>query len=622
MKRLLLYILSILLFAGCVEDYTQFNSYDWTPSLNARFINMSQTDFDIDAINGHIGVHVEALSTPWQFFGQASWLSISPDRGTDDTSVSFVAQDNMSGENLRTSMFWLTSTVPDYDYQTMVSVTQEAATPILDVSESSLNFVALGGTQTIDINSNVVYDIVTSWDASWLTVVVSEDSTQLTITAVPNPNATSRKATVTLNGILTGTIHITQDAAGMESTEYGPIEVGVSGGNYSLKITSDAAWKAITNGSWFAISPTEGEKGTTEVVLSVSPNNSTSERNGKIDFKIGSKDIFSVRINQEKLYFNISTANLSIGAVAGSRTLTVSSNVEWTIISKPEWITTDVESGAGDASIVVTATEHTGTTKRSGVIKIGVEGVTDLEKTVSVSQLQHYFNLSTSSFPSLPSIGGIHRVNITTDDTWQATTDVEWLSLSSNNGVGNIDVAITAMDNPSINERNAKAMFTPKYAIPMDIVIRQSGRYLTINTTRVLFYWRGGESLPVEVATDGTYSVTTDCNWLKINENGNSFTLTADEYDAEVERTAIVKVALTGLVDGEIYNIDIPVLQRPNIPIDMITFPEDQNWDIAGNSHSTITITGYTTDELWNNFDDSYLGLNITTFGQDEDWNH
>lgn len=622
MKRLSLYILSILLFAGCVEDYTQFNSYDWTPSLNARYINMSQTDFDIDATNGHVGVLVEALSTPWQFSGQASWLSITPNRGTDDTSVSFVAQDNMSGENLRTSIFWLTSTVPDYDYQTMVSVTQEAATPLLEVSESSLNFVATGETKTIDVNANILYTIVENWNVSWLTIVVSEDSTKLTVTAEPNPNATSRQATVTLSGILTETIHITQDAAGMESTEYGPIEVGVKGTNYSLKITSDAAWKATTNGSWFAISPAEGEKGTTTVVLSVSPNNSTSKRSGKIDFKIGSTEVFSVGINQEESYFNLSTDNLSMGAVAESRTLKVSSNIEWSVISKPEWININVESGTGDGSVAVTATEHTGTTKRSGVIKIGVEGVTGLEKTVSVSQSQHYFNLSTSSFPSIPSTGGTHRVNITTDDSWQATTNVEWLSLSSNSGVGNIDVIITAMDNPSLNERNAKAIFTPKYAIPMDIVIRQSGRYLSVNTTRVVFYWRGGESLPVEVTTDGTYSVTTDCNWLKINENGRSFTLTADEYDAEVERTAIVKVALTGLIDGEIYNIDIPVLQKPNIPIDMITFPEDQNWDIAGNSHSTITITGYTTDELWNNFDDSYLGLNITTFGQDEDWNH
>ncbi|MBP3552295.1 MAG: hypothetical protein J6K05_03880 [Bacteroidaceae bacterium] len=46
------------------------------------------------------------------------------------------------------------------------------------------------------------------------------------------------------------------------------------------------------------------------------------------------------------------------------------------------------------------------------------------------------------------------------------------------------------------------------------------------------------------------------------------------------------------------------------------------NWNIAGNTHASVTIIGYFTDESWDNIGGSSLGLNITVFGRDEDWNH
>ena len=622
MKHFIPYILISILTVGCIEDDVWFNESDWTPSLMPRYIYMADTVFSIESEAESFDTYVEAESTPWQFSGQASWLSITPLRGTNDATVTISATENMSGENLRTSLFWFSSSVSDYDYKNMVSVTQQAALPYLNVSESSLTIAATGESKSISVDKNISYTISKSWSASWLTVISSTDSTKLTITAEPNPTASSRSASITLSGMRTTVIHITQEAAGMTSTEYGPVEVGVKGADYALRITSDAPWKASTNGSWFTVSPSEGASGTTEVVLSVSPNNTTSTRSGKVDFNIGSKEVFSVIVNQEALYCTVSSTSFSMGAVGGSGTIKVSSNTEWTIISKPSWITTDVVSGSGNGTVVVTAAEHTEREARSGVIKIGVEGVTELVRSVSVSQSQHYFNLSPSSFATLPSTGGTHKVTITSDDAWKVEKEEDWLSLSAVTGKGDIDVTMTAADNPSIKERSGKVFFTPTYASPMELSVKQAGRYLSVNTTQVIFYWRGGESLPVTVTTDGTFSVTTQCEWLEIEQIGHSFTLIAEEYDAKEPRSAVVTVALTGLVDGEAYSIDIPIVQKPNIPINIIIFPEDLNWDIAGNTHASVTITGYTTDVLWGDWGNSSFGLNITVFGKDEDWNH
>lgn len=623
MKRFTPYILILFLSVSCIDDEVNFaESWGYVPSLISRYIYMADTVFSIESGAESFDTYVEAEATPWQFSGQASWLTINPLKGTGDATVTISATENMSGEDLRTSLFWLSSTVSDYDYKDMVSVTQQAASPYLSVSESSLAIAATGGSKSITVDKNISYTISKSWSATWVTVTSSADSTKLTIIVEPNPTAVTRNASITLSGRLTEVVNITQEAAGMTSDEYGPLEVGVKGGDYALQITSEAGWTATTNGSWFTVSPTEGAAGTTEVVLSVSPNNTTSTRSGKVDFKIGSTGMFSVRVNQEALHCTVSSTSLSMGAVDGSSTVTVSSNTEWSVISKPSWITTDVASGSGDGSVTITASEHTGREARSGEIKIGVEGVTNLEHSVYIIQSQHYLNLSPSSLSALPSTGGIHKVSVASDDSWTVGEEEAWLSLSTASGVGDIDVTMTAEDNPSIKERSGIVNFTPTYAAPIELSVKQAGRYLSVNTTRVVFYWRGGESLPVAVTTDGTFSVTTQCEWLKIEQSGHSFTLTAEAYDSEEPRSAAVTVALTGLVDGEEYSIEIPVLQRPNMPVDIITFPEEQNWGIGGNTHASVTITGYVTDESWDNWGGSSLGLSITIFGRDEDWNY
>ncbi|MBQ2362450.1 MAG: BACON domain-containing protein [Bacteroidaceae bacterium] len=622
MKRLIHWFLVFLLLVSCSGDKILFDGSEWIPLLEPRYIHIKDSIITLQATPAPFETYIESMSTPWQFSGQASWLTINPQKGTENAKVTISATENMSGENLRTSIFLFSSAVPDYNHKSRVSVLQRASDPYLQLSESSLTLAAVGDTKVINVNKNISYTISKSSSASWLSITASEDYTKLTITAAPNPTAYTRSASITLSGLRTQVINLTQEAAGMTSNIDGRLDVGVKGGNYAMQIVSDAAWTASTNGSWYTVSPSEGKAGTTQVILSVSPNNTTSTRRGQVDFKIGSKGILNINFSQEELYCRVNSSRFSIGAVGGSDTIKVYSNTEWTVISKPSWIATDVESGTGDGQIEVSVLEHIGSETRTGVIEVGVEGVTSLVHSIHVTQSQHYLKLSPASFASLPSTGGTHRVVVASDDKWKASKEETWLTLSADEGVGDMDVVMTATNHPSIKERSAKVIFTPTYAAPIEFDIKQSGRYLSVDATRVLFYWRGGISQPVAITTDGTFLVTTQSEWLKIEQNGHSFTLTAEKYDAKEPRSAIVTVSLTDLADNEMYNINIPVVQRGNVPIDIITFPQDQYWDVGGNTHTSVSIIGYAIDELWDNFGDSSLGLNIVTFGKDENWNH
>ena len=127
------------------------------------------------------------------------------------------------------------------------------------------------------------------------------------------------------------------------------------------------------------------------------------------------------------------------------------------------------------------------------------------------------------------------------------------------------------------------------------------------------------------IDTDADYTVKTDDSWFTISHDANAhtFTLTATENTSVERRTGKVVVAMTGLNQGESYQLEIPVIQLGAAEdINIIDFGGDQNWDLGGDSHFNIKVTGYGSDENWNYGDNATFGVKVTGFGADEDWNY
>lgn len=82
----------------------------------------------------------------------------------------------------------------------------------------------------------------------------------------------------------------------------------------------------------------------------------------------------------------ISSIEKTVSNAAGSITIFVSSNSEWTVESKNTWIRTDRTSGNGDMSVKIQYDSNT-TTKRSGVVRFVVEGLNPVEFILNQSEL-------------------------------------------------------------------------------------------------------------------------------------------------------------------------------------------------------------------------------------------
>ena len=690
---------------GC-ENYYPYEDSSLVPSMTARYLHCSDYMIDFEYTASTESMNVTAINTPWNFSCVADWLSISPHSGNADANVDVSVTENPSCDVVRTSIITFQSELPDYAFSQEIDVTQAKAIPYLTISETGeLAFVATGETKTINVSSNFDYTVRST--ESWLTVTVSADKKTITLKADANPFATIRRAYVYISGMLSKTLFVSQEAAGMTSSQTTPVSVPVDGGRYTVQLQSDAPWTASTVYSWISVTPSQGDAGTSNVLLEIAPNSTLSSRIGYVEFNIGSKTLVTLRIEQNGIYLNASPTALTFDADACSRDITVSSNREWKVLSKPSWIKTSAESVKGDGTLTLSVDDYNSTTSRKDIVTIGIEGLSikkdievtqsgrtfsnlvgtlqftaaessqkftvttngswtatsseswltltpasgkgttevtvsaaenttdgerqaaitvkvgDTEQTILVTQKAHYLTLTPTQFDALPSTGGSHELTIGTDDSWKATTNASWITLNPKSGTGDIVVTATAADNPSINSRTEIVNITPSYATAVKAVILQNARYMTVNTHDIYFFYGGGESDPIEVNTDGSYTVTTPDSWLTIKENGKTFTVTATENTTGKKREGKVVLKLTGLVEGESKVIEIPVVQRiKSQGPDKDDFTPDENWSVvAGGSHFTISIVGFGNDEDWNlGVGGSAFKVTLTGFDNDSDW--
>ena len=692
--------------SGCDNTYPH-DDESLLPSMTARYLYCAENALDFGYKASSQSISIESVNTPWRLSNAADWLSISPQSGSGDASVNASVTENPSCDLVRTSVVRLSSDVSDFVFSEDIDVTQAKAVPYLDLSETGeISFVATGESKTVNISSNFDYTVRSS--ESWMIVTKSSDNKTLTLKAESNPTAERRRAYIYIEGLLTKTINVSQDPAGMTVSQTTPISVPVEGSSYNIQLQSDAPWTASCGSySWISVTPSQGDAGTSNVVLEVAPNSTTSARTGYVQFKNGTTKLIEIKIEQVGIYLDVSTNKVSFDADACSRDITVNSNREWKVLSKPSWIKASEESVKGNGTLTLSVGDYNNTSSRKDVVTIGIEGLSikqdievtqsgrtienlvgtlqfaasensqkftvttdgswtassseswltlapasgkgtaevtataaenttdevreaaitvkvgETEQTILVSQKAHYLTLTPTQLDALPSTGGSHELTIGTDDSWKATTKASWITLDPKSGTGDIVVTATVADNPSINSRRETVNITPSYATAVKAVILQDARYLTVNTHDIYFFYRGGESDPVKVTTDGTYSVTTSDSWLTIKQNGNTFTVTATENTAAEKREGKVVVSLTGLVEGESKVIEIPVVQRmKNQGPSKEDFTPDEDWSVvAGDPHFTITMSRFGNDEDWNlSVGGSAFKVTLTGFDDDSDW--
>lgn len=407
-------------------------------------------------------------------------------------------------------------------------------------------------------------------------------------------------------------------------TEEHSLNYPQAGGAYKVKISSDYVWNIYideANDSWVDVTPSTGDAGEAVITIAVTPNWSIEQRTGYIRMYAGDFYIDSIAIKQEAVSLSADTDKLSFKALGESKTMTIESNIEWEIVSRPSWISIAPTTSEGATTITVTAENNSDSVNRAGKVVLGKEGFSHNVE-VEVIQDGKYFTLNDEDMV-FRSTGGVKELSLSTNDSWSINTvyGADWLSFSALSGNESLVLDVTAADNPSINPRNDVATITPQDGEPVGVVIRQDARYLTVNTYGVQFFSKGGQSSNIKVSTDGEYEITEQVDWLSIiQQGGDKFAIIADVNDTGHIRTGYVTITMTDLIEGSL-SLELEVIQiTPAGIFGRDDYESEDLWDAGYDSIFNVSVIGYVSDSNWDENGNHGINLNIDGYTGDECW--
>ena len=184
------------------------------------------------------------------------------------------------------------------------TLTFKEADPELTTNDSSLNFVAAGGSSSFSFNTNKNWTITS--DQTWLTLdqtsgEPSKDAISVKATCAENTAYTSRTANITISaGGLTKTIKVTQEAAKKVvslAVSTSSLSIPGQGGTASFTVTCNDNWTITDIPDYVTLSRTSGTESASAVTVTVT---------AKQNFVYGGRNkSFTVKAGDQVKYISV-----------------------------------------------------------------------------------------------------------------------------------------------------------------------------------------------------------------------------------------------------------------------------------------------------------------------------
>jgi hypothetical protein len=496
-------------------------------------------------------------NTSWTASSDQTWLSVGTLSGTGNAIVTLTAQANTSTSATRTAT--VTIAGPGFTSK-IITVVQDKEALFVNASPINLTVNATGTSLPFfDVKSNTNWTV--SIDQSWLSSNIVNGSANATITmqAQPNPNITTRTAIVTISasGVADQTISVVQDAAAPSVTlSTGNLTIAApANSTKTFNVNSNTSWTVASDQSWLTSNIPNGT-GTATVTLTAQANPSTSTRTATITVT-GSgvtPKIITVTQDGNVPTVAVSSNNVTIAAPANSKkSVDISSNTNWTVISNQTWLTLSSASGTNNATITLTAEENTKTTTRTAEVVVSATGVADQTITVTQDAAGAALSVTTNTLSIAAPANSTKTFDITSNTSWTIESSETWLTSSSPSGADNATITLTAEANPNPTIRTATVTISAAGVTNQVIVVTQdaAGTILVINPSNLTIGAIANSTKGFNITSNIVWTLVSSETWLTANKtngsNNDTITLTALENPSTKIRTATLTISGSGV---------------------------------------------------------------------------
>ena len=559
---------------------------------------VDSTDFEIPMDGGTFTVNVESnVSYEVKLPEDCDWITPSikkkdPDFKTEATEIVFTVKEN-TGYDARDAIITLVNEHADIAIPLTV---HQPFTAVFKADKKTFEVPMEGGTVTVNMESNVSYDVSIPDDCDWVTLPSSSRTrgvkpSVVTLEVKENKSYHDRKVVVTIANKDAGVsvpITIDQPFNTIFTADKTAFDVDMAGGtitvnlqtniSYDVKIPEDCDWitlpvtsKTRTAGAQAGKAKKSRGATTEAIVLRVKENPGYKDRDAVVT--IGNKDAGAeIKISVHQPFTTIFKADktaFDVDMAGGTISINMESNISYdvTIPAGCDWITMPTAArkqsktrGTVTSAVVLRVKENTSYQDREAVITIS-----NKEAGVSIAVYIHQpfatqFKVDKNEF-EVPMEGGTVTVNVESNIGFDVSipSNCDWItqstaarSRSKTRGTTTTAVVLSVKENTSYQDREAVVTIANKEAgVSVGISIRQPfATVFKVDNNAFEVPMKGG-TVTANVESNVSYDVKipSDCNW--ITQVGSSRTrgtrssvvvLRVDENKSGSDRSAVVTI--------------------------------------------------------------------------------
>jgi len=559
---------------------------------------VDSTDFEIPMDGGTFTVNVESnVSYEVKLPEGCDWITPSikkkdPDFKTEATEIVFTVKEN-TGYDARDAIITLVN--ENANIATPLTVHQPF-TAVFKADKKTFEVPMEGGTVTVNMESNVSYDVSIPDDCDWVTLPSSSRTrgvkpSIVTLEVKENKTYHDRKVVVTIANKDAGVsvpITIDQPFNTVFTADKTAFDVDMAGGtitvnlqtniSYDVKIPEDCDWITLPATSKTRTAGEKAGKGkksraaTTEaIVLRVKENPGYKDREAVVT--IGNKDAGAeIKISVHQPFTTIFKADktaFDVDMAGGTISINMESNISYdvTIPAGCDWITMPTAArkqsktrGTTTSAVVLRVKENTSYQDREAVVTIS-----NKEAGVSIAVYIHQpfatqFKVDKNEF-EVPMEGGTVTVNVESNVGYDVSipSNCDWItqstaarSRSKTRGTTTTAVVLSVKENTSYQDREAVVTIANKSAgVSVGIYIRQPfATVFKVDKDAFEVPMKGG-TVTANVESNVSYDVKipSDCNWISQVSSSRTrgtrssvVVLRVDENRSGNDRSAVVTI--------------------------------------------------------------------------------
>ena len=441
-------------------------------------IIFDQSSFDVPMEGGNITVEMKSnVKNEVIIPADCDWISLAPEaaksRALEESTFTLVAKENTSYKE-RTA----TITVASKDTGISGKITvRQPFKPVFKADNSAFEVAMEGGIVTINMESNVTYDVVIPEDCKWVTLAKASNTKATTTSAISlsvteNNSYKERDAVVTIKNDQAGVsipISIHQPFNAVFKADKTAFNVDMVGETITINIESNITYKVNipSEYDWITLPTSTRNTGTTRaasissIVLRINENTSYKNRDAVIT--IGNEEAQKAGAIKEpiKIYINqpftttlkVDKPELEAPMEGNTVSVNVESNVPYKVNIPYDWITlvSGSKTRASKTSVVSFRIDaNTSGQDRSATVKIkNTHG--DEEVSITISQkFSAVFNVDESPVV-IDELGGTRGITVAANVDVVVLPQVDWLKVgekkAGGKGYWTQEVIVSALKN-------------------------------------------------------------------------------------------------------------------------------------------------------------------------------